>query len=96
PPTRWTRGPGLASEIAGPQLVEQVWGYRKQPLYRKNPTPSFTLQEVFDRMEDIWDDWPPDFLHELYEELPTKMQEFEKTQRFSSRLKRGAGGRMHK
>lgn len=71
--------------------IESVWGYMKQHLYRRYTTPPATLQELFNRMEDIWVNLPPNFLHELYEALPAKMQKLKDTKGFSSNLKRRAG-----
>lgn len=31
------------------------------------------LQDVFDRMEDIWVNLPPKIIHKLYKALPGKM-----------------------
>lgn len=65
----------------------------KQQLYSKYATPPATLQEVFDRMEEIWVNLPPSFLHELYEALPAKMQKLKDTKGFSSNLKKRVGHR---
>jgi hypothetical protein len=71
--------------------IELVWGYMKQQLYRKFATPPATLQELFDRLEDLWVNMPVNFLHELYEDLPAKMAALKKTNGLSSRLKKPHG-----
>lgn len=45
------------------------------------------LQDVFDRMEDIWVNLPPKIIHKLYKALPGKMQQLIRTRGYSSMRK---------
>jgi len=69
--------------------IERVWGYIDWRLNHYEER-SKDLDELFGRVEDIWNDLPPDFLHDLYDELPDKMRCLIKTGGLHARVERGA------
>lgn len=69
--------------------IERVWGHIDQRLNHFEEPPK-DPDELFRRVEDIWNDLPPGFLHELYEELPEKMHCLVKTGGLHARVERGA------
>jgi len=54
-------------------IIEDIWAYIKQRLdgYRKNPT---SLEELWERVQDIWTTIPIEVIHNLYASLPRRMQ----------------------
>jgi hypothetical protein len=69
--------------------IERVWGHIDQRLNHFEEPPK-DPDELFRRVEDIWNDLQPGFLHELYEELPEKMHCLVKTGGLHARVERGA------
>ena len=72
--------------------IERVWAYIKKRL-DEYPTPPETLQQLFDRLVDIWTSLPKNFLAELYAELPAKMRMLVRTGGLHSNIKKGTGRR---
>lgn len=68
--------------------IERVWGYIDMCLNHYNSPPK-DLNELFSRIENIWNNLPPDYLHELYEELPKKMKMLLKTRGLHARVEAG-------
>jgi len=69
--------------------IERVWAYIDQRLNHYDEPPR-DRDQLFGRVEDIWNDLPLDYLHELYEELPDKMRCLIKTGGLHARVERGA------
>lgn len=72
--------------------IERVWAYIKQHL-DLYPTRAKTLQELFNRIEEIWLHLPPNYLHELYEDLPNKIKRLKETGGWTTRPKRNESRR---
>lgn len=71
--------------------IERIWAYIKQRLFRY-PTRPANLQELFDRVEEIWTSVPTTFIQKLYEELPAKMRMLLRTRGLHSKIKTDTGG----
>lgn len=70
--------------------IERVWAYIKQRL-DSYPTPAESLQQLFDRVVDIWTSLPENFLAKLYAELPAKMRMLVHTGGLHSQVPKGTG-----
>lgn len=54
--------------------IEHLWAYIKYRLGQYKESPS-TLEELWERVQDIWVDIPIDYIHQLYESMPRRMKE---------------------
>jgi transposase len=72
--------------------IERVWAFIKQRLDHY-PSPPNSLQELFDRVEDIWTSVSKDYLANLYAELPSKMKMLVKTRGLHSIVPKGTARR---
>ena len=72
--------------------IERLWAYIKQRLDGYELSPK-TLQELFDRVEEIWMSVAKDYLLSLYAEMPSKMRMLIKTRGLHSKVPRGTGRR---
>jgi transposase len=54
-------------------IIEDIWAYinRRLSTYRKDPR---TLDELWERVQDIWTTIPIETIHNLYASLPRRMQ----------------------
>jgi transposase len=66
--------------------TERIWARIKQRLFLY-PTPPANLQELFDRVENIWTSLSK-FIQKLYEELPAKMEALVRTKGLHSKIDR--------
>jgi transposase len=71
--------------------IERIWARIKQRLFLYRTRPA-NLQEVFDRVEEIWASMSVKFINKLYEELPAKMKELVRTKGLHSRVNRQPAG----
>lgn len=55
-------------------IIETVWSYLKDQL-NKYTEDVKTLKELWERVQDIWDNIPIDFIQELYESMPKRMRD---------------------
>jgi hypothetical protein len=72
--------------------IERVWAFIKQRLDSYSAPPN-SLQELFDRVEEIWTLVSKEYLLTLYAELPSKMQMLVKTKGLHSIVPKGTGRR---
>jgi len=54
-------------------IIETIWAYIKDRLY-KYPKDAKDLNELWDRVQDIWAATPKDFIERLYKSMPAKMK----------------------
>jgi transposase len=54
-------------------IIEHVWRYMKQRLARYKNAPD-DLNELWERVQDVWDAVPLQFLQNLYESMPKRMR----------------------
>lgn len=54
--------------------IENLWAHVKYQLGLYPESPS-TLEELWDRIQDIWTSMPIELLHELYESMPKRIQQ---------------------
>lgn len=54
-------------------IIEHVWAYIKRALDQYETSPN-NLQELWNRVDDIWVSFPIDFIQSIYESLPGRMQ----------------------
>jgi transposase len=54
-------------------IIEHVWRYMKQQLSMDAHHPQ-SVDELWERIQDIWLDTPLDFLQKLYESMPSRME----------------------
>lgn len=52
--------------------IELVWGYPKRHLDQYDSDPE-SMKELWERVQDVWNKIPEDFIHHLYESMPTRM-----------------------
>lgn len=54
--------------------IENVWHYIQSQLekYKKSPD---SIEDLWKRVEDIWENIPIDFIHTLYESMPRRMED---------------------
>lgn len=71
--------------------IERIWACTKQRLFFY-PTRPASLQELFDRVEDIWASLSIEFIEKLYEELSAKMEVLLRTKGLHSKIKRRSVG----
>jgi len=69
--------------------IERVWGYIDKQLNHCDAPPK-NKDELFARIEDIWNNLPPNYLNELYRELPEKIQMLVKTNGLHARVETGS------
>lgn len=69
--------------------IERVWGHIDEQLNHYD-TPPKNKDELFARIENIWNNLPPNYLNELYRELPEKMQMLVKTNGLHARVETGS------
>ena len=67
--------------------TERIWARIKQRLFLYL-TPPANLQELFDRVENIWTSLSTKFIQKLYEELPAKMEALVRTKGLHSKIDR--------
>lgn len=67
--------------------IERIWARIKQLLFLSRTRPA-NLQELFDRVEDIWASMSVKFIRKLYKELPARMEDLVRTKGLHSRIKR--------
>lgn len=54
-------------------LTERVWSYVKQHLY-KDEEDADDLDVLWDRIQKIWEELPPEYIHKLYEGMPKRIR----------------------
>lgn len=54
-------------------LIEHIWAHIKRRLYQYKEPPR-TLPELWKRVQDIWTTIPIEFIHELYESMPRRIE----------------------
>lgn len=54
-------------------LIENLWSHLKYRLSQYNDTPG-SIEELWERIQDIWTNTDIDFLHELYESMPRRIR----------------------
>jgi hypothetical protein len=55
-------------------IIEHVWAYMKRRLgwYTERPD---NLEDLWERVQEIWTNIPNDFLQKLYESMPKRLEE---------------------
>ena len=53
-------------------IIEPVWAYIKHRLVQQGQAP-ISMDELWERVQDIWNNLPPAFLPELYKSMPKRM-----------------------
>lgn len=71
--------------------IERIWARIKQRLFLYQARPA-NLQELFDRVEEIWESMGVEFIKKLYKELPAKMRQLVRTKGLHSKIKRRSIG----
>ena len=54
-------------------LIETIWAYLKDQLGRYSQDAK-DIDELWERIQDIWNNIPEDLIHKLYESMPRRMQ----------------------
>jgi transposase len=54
--------------------IEHLWSYLKTQLnaYKEDPK---TMDELWERVQEVWTKIPTDYIHKLYESMPRRMEE---------------------
>lgn len=54
-------------------IIENVWAYMQRRLYECD-TPPESMQELWEKVQDIWVEIPTDYIRRLYESLPDRIK----------------------